>query len=74
MSRLHIQVDSPSISDGQLPAYCVAKVHGEEESVILWESYINHRSAAVVYLSSCNGRYLMLPEKNIVPNTIRSFR
>lgn len=73
MSRLHIQAAAPSIEDSTLPAYCVANVHGKSKSVILWESYINHRTSAVVYLSSYGGRYLMLPEANIKLETVRSF-
>lgn len=73
MSRLHIQATAPSIADSTLPAYCVANVHGKSKSVILWESYINHRTSAVVYLSSYGGRYLMLPEAKIKLETVRSF-
>lgn len=73
MSRLHIQANAPSIEDSMLPAYGTAKVNGQEVSVILWNSYINHRNSAVVYLSSCEGRCIMVPETNIKLKTVRSF-
>ena len=70
MSRLHIQVEAPKYEDTRLPARCTAEVHGVSTTVVLWESYINHRTSEVVYLASYAGRYLMLPESAIKEGTV----
>ena len=67
--RLHIQVQSPKY-DPELPARCVAKIHNEDTSVLLWESYINPRTNRVVYLSTALGRYLMVAEEAIDESTV----
>ena len=69
MPRLYIQVESPKY-EAELPATCTANIHGEQRSVFLWESYINPRTSQVVYLSSVAGRYMTIPETNIVEGTV----
>lgn len=69
MPRMYIQVDAPKY-DAVLPAVCTANVHGDMKSVFLWESYIDPRTSQVVYLASVAGRYMTIPEINIVEGTV----
>lgn len=70
MAIMHLQCEAPKYDD-KLPASAKANVDTEVQYVILWESYVNPRNSKVVYLSTCNGRYLMLPEDSIIDGTVK---
>jgi len=70
MSRIYVQCEGPKY-ENMLPAH--AKLDSGK-TLILWESYIDHRSARPVYLSSCEGRFLVVPESAVVGNTVTKIK
>lgn len=69
MARMHIQVDAPKY-ENMLPAHCRVNVNGVISTAILWESYIDPREFQPVYLSTMEGRYLMIQEADVEEATV----